>query len=702
MQEGSNIAVFFKVVLPNPFPTKLQNIKIPITEPKSTKVNSVPLAIDENVVQNLISNPFIFTLLIPAEIPPTVSQKNHSQKSSKLQEKYGDGHLQLDGHNILLPTQLSTSFSCHTSSFSSIKFTLSISQPIFTPQLLLKFTPLFICLRKVENMPETPTTFSELTQKFAPVSFKATINGKDIFYIAPQMHQTNHAMDAIIIRSPREQAELSFEVHDRDKLLPQTQYYIGNGYIEPYIPSMKRRGLYLDADLIIEPDPKAIYPYGYCKFNILPERKNRISILPFINHKCPVQPGNFHKCETDLCYETIDPSSEIKPEDIQSEPSSPSQTNQKPQKPQKHSSKSKSKKHSSESSEVNYYRWILVATRDNQGENYAKMLDCVVKEHHKLLFDEESETVLQTYNYKTSVKLNPDVITGFHLTTPTEHIIIIESRAVEPNFSFLKISKFFNTTPPKCARFFYDVNVKFPSPRQYSKLSTLYQFIELPVSILEFVKVEQLYFHNSVIYVLFEVIQKLTAIIKAKDFKFICDNEMFPTVEQMIQLITKADSLPSYIKPKEDNDSSLHSTISSIKSKTSFQSTRPNTSFMSRTVPQTPISPFSPMYSGARTTANSRLMTPRGRRTEDPSTPPIPVALAQRAPFSLYGKGPKTTRRAPNGRIAVSSNGDMELWYTKNPEALKEDGWEVEILKQPKTSRERKVKSSYLPFTPYS
>ena len=675
LQEGANVAGYFKINLPINFPTKSQNIKVPITEPKGTKTNSVLLNIDENVLQTIISMPFIFNLYIPADIPPTVSQKSHGQRSQKLQEKYGDGHIQLDGHNILLPSQNTTSFQCHTNSFSKIKFTLSTETRIFTPQMLVKFTPLFIHLRKVESMPETPVSFADLTRDFAPVSFKVIINEKEEHSIVPQMHQTNHNLDVMIIKTPREQSEVIFEVHDRTKVLPKTQSYIGNGYLEPFVPRAKRKGLYLDPDLIIKPEPDIINPYGQCKFNVLPVRKNRLSISPVINHKCPVQAGNFHKFQTDLYFEIFDPASELKPEEIPSEPSSPQTSTTKKQGSSKLQNKSKQTllpQAAPENFEVEYYRWILVATRDNQGENYAKMLDCVVKEHHKLLFDEQSESVLQTFNYENSAKTNPDIITGFHLITPKEHIIIIESRAKEPMLSFPKIFRFFQTSSNQSVKFLYDTNARFPSPRQYSTLSTLYQIMELPVNIVDLVKVEQLYFHNSIIYVLFEVVQKLANIIQAQDFKFVMDNEMFPTVPQLIQLLTKADSLPSYIKPVEELNFS-----------------RTNSSMSSR-IPQTARVPSTSRV--PRKTAASR-MGPKSART-------VQSSQLQRAPFSLYGKGPKTIGRPPNGRIAVSSNGDTEIWYTDHPEKLKEKGWEIEFIQPPHTSRGKRPKTDFLPFSP--
>ncbi|EAY02900.1 hypothetical protein TVAG_169020 [Trichomonas vaginalis G3] len=502
--------------------------------------------------------------------------------------------------------------------------------------------PIFIKLIKVENMPSSPTSFTELTNLYAPVYFKCICNG-ETNYIAPQMHQTNHSLNAVIIKMPRMQLDLTFEVHDRDKILPETQYYIGNSFIEPFVPVAKRKGLFLDTDEIIKPNPAIPNPYGGCNFKVLPERRSRAPVLPIINHKSPIQAGNFHASLTDLSFMTYDPYSSLPPL-----PEDQINLNQKPVTPIRTPGKKKDLFEQSETNETEYYRWILVSKRDNQSENFAKMLHCLINEHHKLVLNESSESVIQTFTYTTSTKRNLDVITGFHLIGPNEHMIIAESRVQTPNQSFSKLLQFFQTRPPLSVKMFYNKANKFPSPREYACLSTIFQTIEIPVNILEFVKVEALYFHSSVIHVLYDVVQKLTAILQSQDFEYINANDLYPSVSQLNQLISQAQSLPSFMTKK------------------------------------------------AKTVTNQvpKIIQKSSARSQSAMTKPhLNAFLENRPRFVSFAKPVINNARPPNKRIGVSHNGEEELWLVDDPETLKEEGWEIEIIKRPASTRVNRAKT---------
>lgn len=685
MQQCSSVTGIFKINLPQPFPAKVQTNKIPVVGSTGSKSITVNLSVDENAVNTMISTPFLFQLFIPQEVSQTPTQKGHIPRMSRAVEKFQDGFVQLDGHNILLPNRKTTSYTCHTGAFAKITFTLSISDEIFSQTYLSRFSPVFLHIKKVENMPNSPNSFEDLAQTFAPVSFCVCMNDNE-FQICPQMHQTNHILDVVVVKSPRTQSEVKFEVHDRAKLLPSTSVFVGNGLIEPFIPHANMKGLFLDPDKIIEPDRTIQNPFGSCQFKLLPSRKNRASILPVISHKSPVPPGNFRTVQTELCYEVVDPVSDSKT--LVQERSLPQPVQKQPPIPLKQSRK-KQGTTSFETFESDYFRWILVANRTNQAENYARMLHCLVNEHHKQILNVQSESVLQTYNYEKSIATCIDVITGFHLITPDEHVIIIESRADEPNLSLQKLTSFFKSKPPEGVTMFFSREERFCSPRQYSTFTTLFHSLEIPVNILDLVKVEQLYFHSSSIYVLFDVVQKLTGIIQASEFKEINTNDFYPNVSQLMQLMIKGDSLPAYIKKKEEEEPDMAKNFANMLKSLSIARTA-KTSMSVRTL----VNPRSALSSRADVTSSRAAVTSRTSRTEKKSG-----SKPERARFSLYGK-PKEVKRAPNERIAVSSNGDTEIWCTTEPELLERDGWTVEVIKGPATSRGKRAKTSFLPFSP--
>lgn len=629
----------FKLQLPPQFGNKNNIFKFAVNGNEGTQTQTSNLVLTDQIVQQILSSPFLFKLSIPDEAPQPVNNKFHS-KSSRNAEKFIEGYIQIDGHNLCYAENIDTSYTCHAGPFAKVTFTISVQEPLLNQQMIRLHKPIFIRLIKVENMPNSPTSFEELSSVYAPVYFKCVCNG-EINYIAPQMHQSNHYLNAIIIKIPRMQLDLTFEVHDRDKILPETTNYIGNSFIEPFVPVSKRKGLYLDTDEIIKPNPAIPNPYGGCNFKILPERRSRAPILPIINHKSPIQAGNFHASLTDLSFITYDPYSALPPLEEQSSPP--------PVKvpPAKVQGKKRDLFEQSETNETEYFRWLLVARRDNQSENYAKMLDCLIVEHHKAVLNEHSESVLQTFTYNTGTKRNLDLITGFHLTTPNEHIIIAESRVQAPNQSLQKLQQFFTARPPIGVRIFFG-DRKFPSPREYSTLSTIYQKIEVPVNILDFVKVEALYFHSSVIHVLYDVIQKLTAILQSPTYDYINQNDLYPSVPQLNQLISQAASLPSFMTKEKKKEVSA---VPKVSIKTS-----------------------------SRSLSNS-------------ARPAMNAILENRPRFVNFGRPKTVMQRAPNRRIGVSQNGEEELWLVDDPETLKEEGWTIEILKRPASTRHHRPKT---------
>ena len=230
---------------------------------------------------------------------------------------------------------------------------------------------------------------------------------------------------------------------------------------------------------------------GFAIYQFLPKRKRNISILT-----------------TQISLESLDPAEEYGGPTIPSLLTKVKERNEPPNSV--------------------YYRFIITMKNDAEGFREAKIFEAFLNSINDC-----------DISFKKAITTTYDVITGFHVKTPNEHIWVLESRAKDPQKLSFKLSDYISKMP-SFVKIVFDTEISFEFPRLYYKLDKLIQTIDLPISIIDFVRIDGLYFKKSEYAPLFSVSQKLYNLFSSKDA---ISNKIFPSVREIKGLIKRSQDL---------------------------------------------------------------------------------------------------------------------------------------------------------------
>ena len=234
---------------------------------------------------------------------------------------------------------------------------------------------------------------------------------------------------------------------------------------------------------------------GFAIYQFLPKRKRNISILT-----------------TQIALESLDPAEKY------GGPTVPTLISK--------------KKERNEPPNSVYYRYIITMKNDAQGFREARFFETFLNSINS------SDT-----SFKKAIVKSYDVITGFYIKSPREHLWVLESRAKEPQRLSIKLSEYLSQMP-SFVKIVFDSDISFEFPRLYYKLDCLIQSIDLPIPIIDFVRIDGLYFKKSEYASLFSVSQKIYNLFSSNDA---ISNSIFPSVREIKELSKRTPDL--YIAP---------------------------------------------------------------------------------------------------------------------------------------------------------
>lgn len=712
-----------KFQFPPFFPKKITQPKLPMLESSETKTFTIQLNIDDALTENLLKLPFIHVIRFPCDPNPSkcsfnnsgpikTSSKNHLKSSHKnISECYLPEYLQIDCKQLLIPRHTEISYKCAPTGYKFFSFNLQVDRSLVDSFAIKKYSPVFIWFKSINNMPDVPYKQSELEENYGPVYYKLTIHN-ETYILRPQSHSTRLSIDTYFSVLPRVQTNLYFEVHDRDTSLANFSNCIGTGLI---LPCKKEQDpikcLYLDANSLIQPHITTKTSFGFCNFPLLPARKIHIGIHPS-KEACVVSPGNFFESQTELSVTIIDPIEDVNNnfipdssilnqvspktkgvpnvpqlKNFQNLPFTPSPKN-------KVLTRRKTNTQLVEDNTTQYNRWII--TSGNNTKTIIDQIQKAIDEYHMNQFDEKSISILKTYNYEKGLTKTIDLITGFCIITPEESFLIVESRisgnATDMLFDLLQqYSK-------RGYHVLFDIETQFPFPRLYSGFDSLIKPVSIPLSVSHLLRIDGLYFHNSINSILFSIVQKLNYLLSCTSIKTADKCDFFPTTTEILQLLSKAEILisiplqkgiPTFSEPIKTHKI-MSSSCSSNQILMKFKNDSTNSSLSSSkdcNIGSTDINendheivqlkPENSVVKSTRT-YNERNKTSLSYYSRNHE---IKTARTPRRRFEPYGKKKEEIVMTPRKRIGCTDNGDEEIWIVNNlNEIPDEEGWEVEVI----------------------
>ena len=685
----------YKFQYPPFFPSKIHPPKLPISGRKETKTFSLPLVMEDALIESMLREPFTHHIYIPydPEPPPQPTNPKARRSIRRNVDTYLPEYLQLDTKPLMMPDKTEVSMTCCPKGYSFFKFTIHIDKPILNQQFMAKFTPVFIYLKAIESMPFLPYSYKELEDNFAPVFFKCKYNSTE-YTIRPQHHTSKLVIDTYICVIPREQTEFYIEVHDRDPTLPSMEQSIGTGVVAPYsklkeVPDE----LYLDTECLIQEHVQNKISIGYCKFKVLPSRKIRLGVCPSKN-VCVISPGNFFECQTELIAEILDPTENMVFENPDPPPPPsqqmknvlnikirsrhPSNAKLPSKKPQIVCPEKLEEDHSSM-----YHRWIFTCSiEDNMT---SEMIFDAIQNYHSLVFEEQNREELSKYSYSKALEKSVDFFTGFIMYTPDEKIFIVEAHADKTNHAGTYFDKILNNLP-KSVHLVRDSNIKFHYPRIYSNFEHIIQEFHIPIPVANMPRIQGLYFHNSLNSVLFTIVQKLQSIMKCDSIKLADECDFFPTISEIVQLQTKCDAVID-----ADKNICIIDRECANKHKNSRFFLPMDDPFLS-----TSSIAHSKLFEGFVPEPVIEQKVPRVKKERRPITyvddshakeiramHKNKEKVIRKPPYVPVGTKKRDLIRNPLNRIGCMDNGNVEIWAVDDPNELIEDGWEIQIVKAP-------------------
>jgi hypothetical protein len=133
----------------------------------------------------------------------------------------------------------------------------------------------------------------------------------------------------------------------------------------------------------------------------------------------------------------------------------------------------------------------------------------------------------------------PDVVIGFHFQTPHEQVIVLETRAKDPNLGNAMVTEFLMALPP-FVHAIGDSECRFENPPLYGLLDELVFSIVVPVALSDLLRLEGLYSRRRSMYQFCGVLNKLNNLLACGSLSEAVTGELFPTVDEIRRIADKA------------------------------------------------------------------------------------------------------------------------------------------------------------------
>ena len=481
MKSGSKPGGFFKILYPISFPLYNQPPVVPITSLQATETVTANCCIDPFFVDSAFRNPFVFTLLYSRENPETQP------------DVFAEDKIQLDGSVFFLPDRLESSVKIENfQDFATITFSAYCEAQILGEEVWKAFAPVFIHFQRLSSLPPAGND--------APMYYACTVNDK-VFNILDHGVE----VDVVIPLEYRKESDVTFEVHNQEKCFPTTPF-VGSGVLKPFTGKAA-------------PDASC----GTVTFQLLVDGKRKEKLQ---------QSGNgdsFKKGSYEISFYTYDPSSEI-------EPVPPDRGPLPRPNPEKVKPEEKCEgKFNLEKKNVKLIRWVFSCSRADGTWNYATKILDFVKHHHAT----SCKCSDPNAGFEQLFMKNKDVITGIHIMTPGEQIIILETRGQEPMGAAKGLEKLFTSFDPKTHVLGNRTLFYFP-PRFYLPFDPAIQKISIPLPMKDLLRIDGLYYPKSPNYKFYPILTKLGHIMECCSLSEMENGSLFPTVKELQFLMSKA------------------------------------------------------------------------------------------------------------------------------------------------------------------
>jgi hypothetical protein len=135
-----------------------------------------------------------------------------------------------------------------------------------------------------------------------------------------------------------------------------------------------------------------------------------------------------------------------------------------------------------------------------------------------------------------------DLVIGFHFQTPSEQIIVLETRAITPNCGTLSVERYLQKLPADIHAM-GDCEERFGNPPVYCLFDELIKKVSLPIGMSDLLRLEGLYSRRSGMYRFCGILNKLNGLMGCGSLMEAVNGGLFPTVAE-IQLI--AENAPQF------------------------------------------------------------------------------------------------------------------------------------------------------------
>lgn len=531
---------YFKIFYPTCFPLYIEPSCIPVTEEQTSESVTVNCCVDAFFIDAAFRNPFTFILQYSRdniELNPETPQE-------KTTDNFVPGKILLDGSTLFLPDAAETMISIEDlDNFSKVTFSMYCESQLLTDECYNFFAPCFIHLKALSAMP--PSSSDE-----APLFYICKIKNADFNILS---HGAE--IDTVIPVEYREQDTITVQVRNHEKYLPSN--LIGSGFIYSY-----------------NGNAQPSQNFGVASFDLLPERKKRSVIIP--SNESGNNRSDFKNNNYELIYHIIDPSSGIDPIPADRGPiPRPSPEKMKPVvddiPPDGTETEASILAREKESTKLN--RWVFTCSRSDGTWSYATKILHYVQSYHKHVCklqsppplapmaasslpdsslpanlkslsnttcNSEEQAEIRKYAFERFYRKSKDIITGVQIITPSEQIIILETRGQEPMGSAKGLEHLLRSFDPSIAHVLANKPFFFKPPRLYCLCDNAISKINLPLSMSDLLRIEGLYFPKSPNYKFYPVLTKLSHIFECNTLIEMQEGNLFPTLEELMFLLSMA------------------------------------------------------------------------------------------------------------------------------------------------------------------
>lgn len=176
-------------------------------------------------------------------------------------------------------------------------------------------------------------------------------------------------------------------------------------------------------------------------------------------------------------------------------------------------------------------RWIITCRR---GDECASDVLDFVNHHHRSVISHWAE---EQMSFERSFRRCADIITGVHITTPKEELIVLESRLDERTRASEKLEQLLRQMPNDL-HILGNMKEIFRAPRLYCCFDRLIKHVEIPITVDELLQIQNLYFKGKDNHILYPIATKLRELIVSPTISEARKAGSFPSFSE-IRLLAK-------------------------------------------------------------------------------------------------------------------------------------------------------------------